>query len=134
MCDKPAGSKLNGLLKQKCPKCRRGKVFTHPFYNLAHYSDMPKNCVVCGHQFEIEPGYFYSAMYIGYMMTSAMCIIMGAIVYFLLPPAIAVTALIVQALFHLFVEQKSVQKNQKFLAYRVFFHLIKVFGLIFASA
>lgn len=84
MCDKPAGSKLNGLLQQKCPKCRRGKVFTHPFYNLAHYSDMPKNCVVCGHQFEIEPGYFYSAMYIGYMMTSAMCIIMGALVYFLL--------------------------------------------------
>ncbi|MBI3234654.1 MAG: DUF983 domain-containing protein [Bacteroidetes bacterium] len=84
MCNEPAGSKLKGLLQQKCPKCRRGKVFTHRFYELAHYSDMLKNCSVCGHQFEIEPGYFYSAMYIGYMMTSAMCIIMGALIYFLL--------------------------------------------------
>lgn len=84
MCDKPAGSKFNAILQQKCPKCRRGKVFTHRFYNLLHYSDMHKNCPVCGHQFEIEPGYFYSAMYISYMITSALCIITGGLVYYIL--------------------------------------------------
>lgn len=84
MCDKPAGSKLKAIMQQKCPRCRRGKVFTHRFYQLRHFSDMHPDCPVCGHHFEIEPGYFYSAMYISYMITSALCILTGGAVYFLL--------------------------------------------------
>jgi uncharacterized protein (DUF983 family) len=83
MSNKPAGSKLSAILQQKCPQCRRGKAFTHPFYNLAHLTDMPKYCEVCGHEFEVEPGYFYSAMYISYMMTCGMGIALGLAVYYI---------------------------------------------------
>lgn len=84
MCDKPAGNKLFAIIQSKCPRCRRGKVFTNSGFNLAKYTKMNDNCPICGLHFELEPGYFYSAMFISYMITCMMCIYTGIAVYFLL--------------------------------------------------
>lgn len=77
-------SKVGSLLSFKCPKCRTGKVFKHGTYHLTKFSEMHPDCPHCGHHFEIEPGYFYSAMYISYMISSAGLIVIGTLVFFLL--------------------------------------------------
>lgn len=76
--------KLTSLLGCKCPKCRTGKVFKYSILNPLKFAEMHKDCPHCGHHFEIEPGYFYTAMYISYMISSGGLITIGGATYFLL--------------------------------------------------
>lgn len=59
--------KLRAFIDCKCPRCRVGKVFTgSPYaFRRRRTNDV---CSHCGQFFEIEPGYFYGAMYISYFM------------------------------------------------------------------
>lgn len=59
--------KLKALLEARCPHCRIGKVFTGSPYSFKKQrtNDI---CSYCGQYFEIEPGYFYGAMFISYFM------------------------------------------------------------------
>ena len=52
-------SRAAALLRQRCPRCRDGRVF-------AGLLAMRETCTVCGHRFEREPGYFVGAMYVSY--------------------------------------------------------------------
>ena len=47
------------VLRQRCPRCRRGPVFRGLMTTREH-------CVVCGLKFEREAGYFVGAMYASY--------------------------------------------------------------------
>lgn len=59
--------KIRALINCKCPKCRIGKVFTGSPYAFKKRRTN-EVCSHCGLFFEIEPGYFYAAMYISYLM------------------------------------------------------------------
>src|SRR5690606_34562476 len=48
-------------------QCRTGKVFTGSTYNFRKQR-IHEICPYCGLRFEIEPGYFYAAMYVSYAM------------------------------------------------------------------
>ena len=65
-------SQFKDIITEKCPVCGEGHVFAkkgNPFlFRMPH---MDKNCNVCGHKFEIEPGLFYGAMYVSYAVTVA---------------------------------------------------------------
>jgi uncharacterized protein (DUF983 family) len=74
MCTSHAGSGFNALLQLKCPRCRRGKMFTHGAFNLRRFTNMNRHCPVCGQDFEPETGLYYSAMYISYAFSVALCI------------------------------------------------------------
>jgi uncharacterized protein (DUF983 family) len=50
---------LTALLRQRCPRCREGRIFQG---SVA----MNPSCPVCGLLFEREEGYFLGAMYISY--------------------------------------------------------------------
>ena len=63
------------MLRQKCPRCHTGEVFKHPTYSLK-FTSMYSQCQYCGQDFEIEPGFYYGAMYISYFIT----VIIGLIV------------------------------------------------------
>lgn len=80
MCQKPASSKLDAIAKMKCPVCRRGKLFTHPFYHPKHFSHMPERCPVCSTKFEPETGFYWGAMYISYAFTVAISVIVSIII------------------------------------------------------
>ena len=54
----------------KCPRCRRGNMFTGGMYNFGS-NKIHEHCPHCNLHFEIEPGYFYAAMYISYAMNIA---------------------------------------------------------------
>ena len=58
---------LNAMLHARCPRCRRGNMFSGRVYSLAT-NKINLNCPRCNLYFEIEPGYFYAAMYVSYAL------------------------------------------------------------------
>lgn len=62
-------SPLQAVLEGKCPRCRKGDMFQYPLYRLTKFYKMHDHCPHCGHQFELEPGYFYGAMYVSYALS-----------------------------------------------------------------
>jgi uncharacterized protein (DUF983 family) len=54
------------ILRQRCPRCRVGKIFHHSIF--LGFPKMDEQCSVCHLHFEREPGYFLGAMYISYAL------------------------------------------------------------------
>ena len=61
-------SKSWAMLHCKCPRCRRGDMFYGGVYS---FGKININCPRCNMRFEIEPGYFYAAMYVSYALNIA---------------------------------------------------------------
>jgi uncharacterized protein (DUF983 family) len=55
------------MLHTKCPRCRRGDMFSGGIYNFGSNKILDR-CPHCNLHFEIEPGYFYAAMYVSYAL------------------------------------------------------------------
>jgi len=55
------------MLHTKCPRCRRGDMFKGGIYSFGS-NKINDFCPHCGMRFEIEPGYFYAAMYVSYAL------------------------------------------------------------------
>nr|WP_256011230.1 DUF983 domain-containing protein [Pedobacter xinjiangensis] len=73
--------KLKALINSKCPRCRRGDIFFSPVYS--YRQKMNELCPSCGFKFEIEPGYFYAAMYVSYALSVGETIIAGMLTFWL---------------------------------------------------
>jgi uncharacterized protein (DUF983 family) len=71
---------LTAMLHAKCPKCRRGDLFKTSMYGFKSQK-MFDNCSKCGLRYEVEPGYFYAAMYVGYAINVALAVNIGIITY-----------------------------------------------------
>ncbi len=70
-------------LNKKCPKCQEGDLFNTPF-EFSKPVDMPKNCPVCGQRFEPEPGFYYGAMFLSYIISAFFFLgVIGACIIFL---------------------------------------------------
>lgn len=77
-------SSLVSILQQRCPRCHQGPLFTHSALNLAHFTEMPSACPVCGQVYEPEPGFYWGAMYISFAFSTAIMLVVGFAVYYLL--------------------------------------------------
>lgn len=67
---------FKAMVSLKCPSCYQGKLFSHANpYNLKHIADMPDTCTVCGLKFTPEPGFYYGAMFMSYVVTVALSVI-----------------------------------------------------------
>ncbi|MGY3053950.1 hypothetical protein ACVWYG_002152 [Pedobacter sp. UYEF25] len=73
-------SKLYAIVHAKCPYCRRSDVFTGTMYGF-DIQRTKEFCDHCGQRMEIEPGYFYAAMYVSYAMNVAEMLGVSLIVY-----------------------------------------------------
>jgi uncharacterized protein (DUF983 family) len=62
-----AWSTLVAILRQRCPRCRTGRMFRGLF-------EMNDPCPVCGLPFQREEGYFLGAMYFSYGLACAFLI------------------------------------------------------------
>ncbi len=80
MCDAYEPSKTLAIVKGKCPQCQSGQMFTHSFYKLNLFTNMHADCPVCGLHFEIEPGFFWGAMYVSYALTVGLMLLMGGLI------------------------------------------------------
>ncbi len=59
---------LNTLMK-KCPRCQEGDLFKTPF-EFSKPVAMPEHCPVCNQKFEPEPGFYYGAMFVSYIISA----------------------------------------------------------------
>lgn len=76
-------SKWSAVLHGKCPQCRRGQVFSGSAYGF-NIQRTNKECSHCHQRFEIEPGYFYAAMYVSYAMNMIEMLGIGIATFFIL--------------------------------------------------
>lgn len=65
------GNKLHSVVHHKCPRCHEGKMFKSSLLEMKGIYNMHDNCTECGQDFQMEPGFYWGAMYIGYMLSSA---------------------------------------------------------------
>lgn len=71
-------ARIAAVLRQRCPRCRRGPVFSG-------WLRMSEACPACGHRFEREPGYFVGAMYISYALAVATYLAAALAIHWLAP-------------------------------------------------
>jgi uncharacterized protein (DUF983 family) len=66
----PKTPKSWAMLHCKCPRCRRGDMFKGGPYQFGSNKILDR-CPHCNLYYEIEPGYFYAAMYVSYALNVA---------------------------------------------------------------
>ena len=75
-------SQISGIIHAKCPKCRKGDMFKTGGLGIFNQK-MYTYCPYCHFQFEMEPGYFYVAMFVSYGMIVAEMITTAVTTYIL---------------------------------------------------
>lgn len=75
-------SRLIAIIEAKCPQCRKGKMFKYPFWRITKFSAMNENCPECGLRFEVEPGFWFGAMFVSYANTIALLVILGVVIFY----------------------------------------------------
>ncbi|UKT65594.1 DUF983 domain-containing protein [Pedobacter mucosus] len=63
-------SKFQAFIQCKCPRCRKGDIFTGSAYAI-RLQKTNIHCPHCNLKFEREPGFFYVAMFVSYAMNVA---------------------------------------------------------------
>lgn len=64
-------NKITVLFNYKCPQCHEGDMFVKPF-KINDPLNMNVRCKVCNLDFEQEPGFYFGAMFISYIITITM--------------------------------------------------------------
>lgn len=77
-------SPVQALLECKCPRCRKGSVFTNHMFSIRYGRRANIYCPVCGLKFEREPGFFEGGMYFNYALNVAIMVSTGVATYVLL--------------------------------------------------
>lgn len=74
---------LYAILNYKCPRCRVGKIFIYPLLQKPlKFTKTHKTCPHCELLFEVEPGFFFGAMYVSYVLTMAIMLVTAFILYY----------------------------------------------------
>ena len=69
---KMKNSYLYSVLNNRCPRCRKGKIFISTnAYRLSETTKMKEQCEVCGQPTEIEVGFYYGTGYVSYALSVA---------------------------------------------------------------
>jgi len=74
------GHKMYSIMNLKCPKCHEGRLFETGSFSFQKPFDMYENCPNCGFNYWPEPGYYYGAMFLSYIISGWFCI--GFILFF----------------------------------------------------
>ncbi len=72
---------LRSMFSYKCPRCRQHDLFIKPL-NLGKPLAMHKECEHCHQSFEPEPGYYYGAMFLSYIIGSFILLPIALIMVF----------------------------------------------------
>ena len=94
---------IKSIFQLKCPKCRGSKIFIEPF-ELAKPLAMPKTCSVCNQKFEPEPGFYFGAMFLSYIISGWVLLGIALILVFYFKMSVTgamLIVLLVSALFYI---------------------------------
>ena len=67
--------KIKAIFQMKCPRCFEGNLFSAGILEFKGLDKMPANCPYCNQKFKPEPGYWYGAMFISYILSGWFCLI-----------------------------------------------------------
>ena len=78
------GSTLNSILTGSCPKCQEESMYVvkNPYLLKTLYK-MNKTCSHCHTTYELEPSFFYGAMYVSYGVSIAFGVAFFVMSYYL---------------------------------------------------
>jgi uncharacterized protein (DUF983 family) len=79
----PNSSTFKAILKERCPRCHRGAMFSHSAFNVRKFDEMPEHCPVCQFRYEVELGFYWGAMYISYGLAVGIVLAVGLVLYYL---------------------------------------------------
>lgn len=68
-------SLVQSMWEMRCPRCRKGKLFSTPTFSFSKPFFMPNHCDKCGQKYFLEPGFYYGAMFISYIISGFFCLI-----------------------------------------------------------
>ncbi|MEZ4772831.1 MAG: DUF983 domain-containing protein [Bacteroidia bacterium] len=75
-------SRVGAALLMKCPNCCNAPLFINQNpYNFSTMGKMPDECPNCGQDFVIEPGFYFGAAMISYVIQVFMIGLCAAVVY-----------------------------------------------------
>lgn len=77
-------SLLSSVFLLRCPRCRTGRLFPTHTFSFKKSFFMPESCPHCAQKYELEPGFYYGAMFISYIFTALACFIIWSVFFFLL--------------------------------------------------
>jgi len=77
-------SRFQAMLACKCPRCRKGNIFTNSGFHIKFGRRANVYCPVCNLRFEREPGFFEGGMYFNYALNVAILTTSGVATYVLL--------------------------------------------------
>ena len=77
------GFKIYSIITGSCPVCHEESMYkeSNP-YKLKYIHDMHEHCSNCGTKYQIEPSFFYGAMYVSYALGVAIAVATFIITYF----------------------------------------------------
>ncbi len=72
---------LKSMFTYKCPRCRQDDLFIKPL-DIKSPLAMNEKCTQCHQSFEPEPGYYYGAMFLSYIVGSFILLPIALIMVF----------------------------------------------------
>ena len=85
------GSKLYSILTGSCPRCQKESMYLDN--NLLHLTKILKmndHCSHCGLKYQLEPSFFYGAMYVSYGLNVAIGVATFVIAFLLFKASVGV--------------------------------------------
>ena len=62
-------TRSSAIFNGKCPRCRDGNMFKTAVFTFNNFTKMNQRCPNCNLNFEVEPGFFFGALYISYIFS-----------------------------------------------------------------
>ena len=62
-------TRSSAVFNGRCPRCRDGKIFKTSVFTFNNFTKMNPRCPNCNLDYEVEPGFFYGALYISYIFS-----------------------------------------------------------------
>jgi len=83
-----SNSVYKAILNEQCPRCRSGAMFKYSKYNISKFTDMHQSCPSCNQVYDVEPGFFFGAMFVAYGLIVSMVFVVWLFLYFIVanPP------------------------------------------------
>jgi hypothetical protein len=91
---------MSALWKGKCPRCRKGNVFTYSSGKVVRFSAMNAECPHCNASLIPEPGFYFGAMFVSYAINVAIFVSCWLILYLFFEPSdtVYITVIAIAAL------------------------------------
>ena len=85
------GSKLYSILTGSCPRCQKESMYLdNNLFHLNKILKMNDHCSYCGLKYQLEPSFFYGAMYVSYGLNVAIGVATFVIAFSLFKASIGV--------------------------------------------